>query len=304
MKQRLSGLIAAPFTPFAQDSSLALDKIPALANLLSKNGVSGAFVCGTTGEGYSMTTHERLQVATAWSKSKPATLKLIIHVGHSSLGDGKTLAKHAEEINADAISTIAPSFFKPASVVELVSWCQQIAAEAPNTPFYYYHIPSMTGVTISALDFLKEADGKIPTLAGVKFTYEDLEDFKAASNFKSGYYTILFGRDEILLSGLQLNAPGAIGSTYNYASPLYTEIINSYKSGDLKTAEKNQARSQQFINIMITAGGLPAGKKIMKLIGVDCGPVRLPLHRITEQQELKLRADLEEIGFFNYASKV
>ena len=57
MKQRLSGLIAAPFTPFAQDSSLALDKIPALANLLSKNGVSGAFVCGTTGEGYSMTTH-------------------------------------------------------------------------------------------------------------------------------------------------------------------------------------------------------------------------------------------------------
>lgn len=303
MNSPLSGLIAAPFTPFADDGSVAFKVIPAQASHLAKNGVSGAFVCGTTGEGYSMTSEERIKVANAWSNSKPSQLKLIIHAGHSSLGEAKILAKHAEEIKADAISTLAPNFFKPTSVVELVAWCSEIAAAAPKTPFYYYHIPSMTGVTISATDFLREADGKIPTLAGVKFTYEDLEDFKSASEFKDGDYTILFGRDEILLNGLQLNAPGAIGSTYNYAAPLYTRIQDAYKSGDIDTAKIEQAKAQQFIDIMIKAGGLAAGKKIMKLIGIDCGPTRLPLRTLTQTDEIKLRAELDAIGFFDYSSK-
>jgi N-acetylneuraminate lyase len=299
----LSGLIAAPFTPFADDGSIALNVIPSLAILLRKNGVNGAFVCGTTGEGYSMTIEERIMVAAAWSNSKPSQLKLIVHTGHSSLGEAKLLAKHAEEIKADAISTLAPNFFRPTSVVELVAWCREIAAAAPKTPFYYYHIPSMTGVTISATDFLREADGKIPTLAGIKFTYEDLEDFKSATAYKDGDYTILFGRDEILLDGLQLNAPGAIGSTYNYAAPLYTRIQDAYKSGDIYTAKIEQAKAQQFIDIMIKAGGLAAGKKIMKLIGIDCGPTRLPLRTLTLANEIKLREELDAIGFFNYASK-
>lgn len=303
MKPSLSGLIAAPFTPFDSNGNIALDVVPRLAKLLAGNGVSGAFVCGTTGEGYSMTTDERKQVAAVWRKATPPGLKLIVHVGHSSIGEGRSLARHAEEIGADAISTVAPSFFKPPGVAELVGWCRDVAAAAPGLPFYYYHIPSMTGVTIPAADFLREADGTIPTLAGIKFTYEDLDDYRAARAFNGGRYTVLFGRDEILLRGLQLGAPGAVGSTYNYAAPLYRRVMQAFAAGDLAAAEREQAKAKDFIDVMNAAGGLPAGKAIMKLIGIDCGPVRLPLRNLTAAQEQKLHADLTAIGFFEYASK-
>jgi N-acetylneuraminate lyase len=303
MNQPLSGLIAAPFTPFRPDGSLALEVVPQLAALLTGNGVSGAFVCGTTGEGYSLTMDERQQVAAAWRRATPPGLKLIVHVGHSSAGESRTLARHAAEIGADAISTIAPSFFRPRGVVELVAWCRDVAAAAPCLPFYYYHIPSMTGVSIPAEEFLREAHGKIPNLAGIKFTYEDIEDYAAACAFGGGRYMILFGRDEILLQGLQLGARGAVGSTYNYAAPLYRRMMQAFATDDLALAEREQARAQCFIGVMNAAGGLPAGKVIMKLIGVDCGPVRLPLRNLTTMQEQQLRADLDGIGFFEFACK-
>lgn len=304
MPPPLSGLVAAPFTPFRPNGDLALDTIPALAALLNKNQVSAAFVCGTTGEGSSMTTEERLQVAAAWRKATPPGLKLAVHVGHLSLGDSRALARHAQEIGADAIATIAPGFFKPAGAADLVAWCAEVAAAAPKLPFYYYHMPAMTGVAISASDFLNQVNGQILNLVGVKFTHEDLADYAESQKAANGRYSMLFGRDEILLSGLRLGAPGAVGSTYNYAAPLYHRIMKAFAAGDLAAAEQDQARAQQFIDIMSRAGGLSAGKAIMKLIGVDCGPVRLPMKRFEPTREEELRRQLQAIGFFDYASRV
>jgi N-acetylneuraminate lyase len=300
----LSGLVAAPFTPFHPNGELALDVIPKLAALLHKNQVGAAFVCGTTGEGSSMTTAERMQVATAWRKATPPGLKLAVHVGHLSLGDSQALARHAHEIGADAIAAIAPSFFKPAGVAELVAWCAEVAKAAPQVPFYYYHMPAMTGVTIPVQEFLTQANGSILNLVGVKFTHEDLVDYGQSQKFGQGRYSMLFGRDEILLSGLQLGAPGAVGSTYNYAAPLYHRIISAFTAGDLKAAEQDQTRARQFIDVMSRQGGLSAGKAIMKLIGVDCGPVRLPMKRFEPAREEELRGQLQAIGFFDYASRV
>lgn len=303
MDSPLSGLIAAPFTPFNSDGGLALEVIPRLAVRLHGDGVSAAFVCGTTGEGSSLTTEERMQVATAWRQSLPPGLKLVVHVGHLSLGDSRVLARHAREIGTHAIAAIAPGFFKPADASALVAWCREIALAAPDLPFYYYHMPAMTGVTIPAADFLNEADGKIPNLAGVKFTHEDLVDYQGASKAAGGRYSLLFGRDEILLSALQLGAPGAVGSTYNYAAPLYRRLMRAFAAGDVEAARQDQLRAQRFIDIMSRHGGLPAGKTIMKFVGLDCGPVRLPLRSPDAWSEISFRNELEACGFFEYASR-
>ena len=302
MPSILSGLIAATFTPFLPEGELNLTIIPQMADLLVRNGVSGAFICGTTGEGFSMTNDERRRTAEAWRTATPPGLKLIVHVGHLSLPESYALAQHAQTIGADAIATIAPCFFKPAGPQELVAWCQRVAASAPTLPFYYYHMPSMTGIDISAAEFLACADGKIPTLAGIKFTHEDLDDYEAARRFAGGRYDVLFGRDEILLSGLNLGATGAVGSTYNFAAPLYSRIMRALHSRDLTSARHDQANAQAFIDVMASFGGLPAGKAMMKLIGMDCGPVRLPLRNLTPAQEADLHNRLRALGFFDYAS--
>jgi N-acetylneuraminate lyase len=302
MSPILSGLIAATFTPFLPNEELNLAIVPQMADLLVRNGVSGAFICGTTGEGFSMTSDERRRTAEAWRNATPSGLKLIVHVGHLSLLESCTLAKHAQQIGADAIATIAPCFFKPAGPEELVAWCQRVAGAAPTVPFYYYHMPAMTGIDISATDFLACADGKIPNLAGIKFTHEDLDDYEAARRFAGGRYDILFGRDEILLSGLHLGATGAVGSTYNFAAPLYSRIMRAMHSQDLTSARRDQDNSQAFIDVMARFGGLPAGKAMMKLIGLDCGPVRLPLRNLSAGQEAALGEALKTLGFFDYAS--
>lgn len=304
MKPNLHGLIAAPFTPFRPDGEVALDVIPRLASLLAHNGVSGSFICGTTGEGHSLTVDERRQVAEAWRAATPASVKLVVHVGHLSLGESANLAAHAASIGADAIATIAPSFFRPAGVQELVAWCAKVAAAAPQLPFYYYHMPAMTGVNIDVTDFLTAADGRIPNLAGVKFTHENLMDYGLARAVAGGRYSMLFGRDEILLAGLSLGAAGAVGSTYNFAAPLYQRILRAFDAGDLATARVEQARAQQFIHVLQHRGGLAAGKATMQLIGVDCGPMRLPLRSLTSEQIATLRRELESIGFFDYCCKV
>lgn len=304
MKFSLPGLVAAPFTPFTPNGELALPVVARQARTLASNGVIGAFICGTTGEGSSMTSEERRRVTEAWMAARPAGLSIIVHVGHLSAGEAGALARHAQESGADAIAAVAPSFFKPTGVGELVAWCAQVAAAAPKLPFYYYHIPSMTNVTIPAAAFLAEAKSKIPTLAGIKFTYEDLNDYTAARAIGGSDYDILFGRDEILLTGLGLGATGAVGSTYNYAAPLYHRIIRAHAAGDRATAEREQAKARAFIDVMNRFGGQPAGKTIMKLVGIDCGPVRLPMRTLTPADEDALRAALEALGFFEFSSKL
>jgi N-acetylneuraminate lyase len=303
MKLSLPGLVAAPFTAFRPDGELALDAIPRQAQQLVRNGVIGAFICGTTGEGSSLSSDERRSVAVAWVAARPAGLKVIVHVGHLSLPDSCALARHAQEIGADAIAALAPSFFKPGRVDELVAWCARVAAAAPRLPFFYYHIPVMTGVNISAAAFLDRAATEIPTLAGIKFTHEDLADLQATLTRSGENFAVLFGRDEMLLSALELGVHGAVGSTYNYAAPLYVRMMRARAAGDLAAAQRDQAKSRAFIDVMVRAGGQSAGKAIMKLVGLDCGPARLPMRNLSEAEVGVLRAQLEAIGFFEFASK-
>lgn len=294
---RLTGLIAAPFTPFRTDGSLDTGPIGRQAARLIADGVAGAFVCGTTGEGPSMTTAERMDVAEAWTAASCDKLRVIVHVGHSCLADCRSLATHAQRIGAAGFGCLAPYFFKPKSVADLVDFCSRVASAAPDLPFYYYHLPSMTGVNLPMSDFLASAAGKIPNLAGIKYTHEDMLDYSACLRFDGGRFDILFGRDEMLLAGLVLGAKGAIGSTYNYMASIYHRIIEAVNRDDIPTARTAQARAADIIAVMLRHGGLPAGKAMMAFAGIECGPVRPPLRDLDAGQRESLRRELETAGF-------
>ena len=302
MHTRLSGLIAAPFTALHSDGSLNLDLVEAQAKALVENRVNGAFICGTTGEGMSLTTDERLQLAEKWIAVAPRQLRVIVHVGHHTVAESRTLAAHAEKLKAHAFATLGPTFFPVENVEQLVEYCAQIASAAPTLPFYYYHMPVMTGVDLPMFDFLKLAGRRIPNLAGIKFTHENLMDYRRCLEFEEGRFNILFGRDEILLAALALGATGAVGSTYNYMAGIYHRVIEAFKTGDLETARRCQSLAIETIAVMNRRGGLAAGKAMMKLIGLDCGPVRAPLQNLNPEAFMSLRRELEHLGFPSFAS--
>ncbi|MBN2512512.1 MAG: dihydrodipicolinate synthase family protein [Sedimentisphaerales bacterium] len=301
----LEGLIAAPFTAMKADRSINLDMIEKQAAFYAANGVAGVFVCGTTGEGLLLTVQERLDIADVWCQVALGTLKVIVHVGENSVDACCQMAARAQRAGAYAVGAMAPNFFRPATVEVLVDYCAEIAASAPKLPFYYYHMPSMTGVNFAMIDFLKKASGRIPNLAGIKYTYEDMMDYQLCRVFEDGRYDILFGRDEMLLCGLVLGTRGAVGSTYNFAAPLYCRLIDEFRKEHLDKARQYQLLSMQMIKILATIGCpfLSASKALMKYLGVDCGPVRLPLTDISAAQFDSMIARLEQIGLSDFCSR-
>jgi len=297
MKPRLSGLIAAPFTPFLPDGGLNLTVIQQQADKLVADGVTGAFICGTTGEGLSLTTAERLKVADHWVTVANRRLEVIVHVGHNNLGESRELAAHAEKTGANGFATVGPTFFRPVSAERLTDFCARVAEAAPTLPFYYYYMPAMTGVNLPMIEFLKSASKHIPNFAGIKFTDENLMSFSQCLNFEDGRFNILFGRDEILLAALALGATGAVGSTYNYMAPLYHQMWSAFECNDLAAARRLQSLAMQIVAVMSRHGGLPAGKAMMKLVGIDCGPVRPPLRNLSSEEWESLSQDLHHAGF-------
>ena len=305
MSEHLTGLIAAPHTPMHPDGSLNLQLIGKLAQCLIDNGIKGAFVCGSTGEGILLSTNERMQVAERWKAEVDDSMAILVQVGQHCLKEAKVLAEHAEKkIGARAIATLAPNYFKPKTLEDLASFCAEVASAAPGTPFYYYHQPRNSNVNFAMVDFLRIAAERIPNLAGLKYSHGDMFDYGRCLDFEDGRFDILFGIDEALLAALALGARGAIGSTYNFAAPLYCSIVKAYEQGDIASAQKQQAHARELVAVINKYGGQPAIKAAMKIIGIDCGHCRPPLSNLSDEQYEAFQADLEQIGFFDYCSKV
>jgi len=301
---KVEGLIAAPMTAYHPDGAVNLDVIPSYAAFLHSNGVVGAFINGTTGEGFSLTVEERKAIAESWMEAAPNGFKVIVHVSHTCAVSAWDLARHAAQIGAWGIGEMGPIYYKPNNVEELTDYAAQTAAHAPDLAYYYYHMPSMSGVCFPMLEFLRAADPIIPNLAGIKYTHEDLVDFELCREFNSGKYDILYGRDETLLCSLALGCRGAVGSTYNIMAPLYTRLIDAFDSGNLPEARRLQRISMNVVRLLAgTRSFNSALKEVMNMIGLNLGKVRSPLKNITSEKITRLKNDLTELGFWEYCSK-
>jgi N-acetylneuraminate lyase len=300
-KPRLNGLVAATHSPFKADATLNLAAVEQQAEHLARNQISTAFICGSTGESHSLTLDERRQLAQRWMEvTRGSTVRVIVHVGSNCLPDACELAVQADRLGALAVAALAPCYFKPRTLADLVDWCAAIAGAAPATPFYFYDIPSLTGVSFSMKSFLAEAGDRIPTLNGIKFTNLDLMSYQLCLAEGGGAFDIPWGVDEALLSALAVGAKGAVGSSYNFAAPVYQKVLAAFARGDLAAARQEQMRSVQLIQALAGIGYMGAAKAVMKMLGVDVGPARLPNGNPTPEQVTKLRADLEQLGFFDW----
>ena len=297
---RSRGLVAAAFTPMRTNGDTDLAAVPPLVEHLVREGVSGLFCNGTTGEGESLTPEERRDLAGAFVSATAGRARVFVQVGANSLRVVHKLAEHAAQIGADAIAMTPPAYFKPACVTDLVECLREISKAAPGVPLYYYHLPAFTGVRLDMVDVLRKAGEAIPDFAGIKFSEVDALAFAACTGVEGGRYDILWGSDETLLTGLAAGATAAIGSTYCFAAPLYRKVIAAHEEGEPANARRWQERAAGMVAVHLRRGGLPALKATMQLIGVDCGPTRLPLRLLAPTAVEGLRRDLEEMGFFDW----
>lgn len=278
---KLRGLVAATFTPLTPQGEINLSQIgPYVDYLVQKQGVTNIFVNGTTGESMSLSVGERKMLAEEWCKQAKGKIDhVIVHIGCLSLQDSQELARHAAEMKADAIAAMAPFFFKPGNADLLKKFLQEVASAAPNLPFYYYDIPSLTGVNVPVRDLLEDIQTVIPSFSGVKFTGTDLMDFGLCVSYCQPNWTVLYGIDEQLLAALAMGAQGAVGSTYNYLGCHIKKLISAFEKGDLENARKIQFKLLELLRYAKSFGfNVGVNKQLMiEVSRLPLGPPRLPL---------------------------
>ena len=304
MIPKIEGLVAAPFTPMHTDGSLNLSLIPQYAEMLIHNSVKGAFIAGSTGEGVSMCYEEKIQLIKAWGEIRDKRLLKIAMVGGNSVQEMKQLAQLAEQHKFDAIAILAPHYFILNKAEILAQICIEVGKVAPKVGLYFYHIPVLTGVNVSMIEFLEHIDGKLPNFLGIKYTHSDMMEYNRCLNFGGGKYDMLWGWDEVLLGGMAMGARGGVGSTFNYAAPLYQQLIQAFYEGDLLKARKLQEKSIDIVRLLGKYGGIATGKAYMRAIGLNCGKFRLPVQNMSEAQYEAFLEDLQAIDFFQYMSKM
>ena len=172
-------------------------------------------------------------------------------------------------------------------------------------PFSAFLLLSYSGIQWRFPFLLEAVDGRVPNSPGIKYTFESLYEYNQCRLYKDGKYDMLHGQDETILPCLAMGgAQGGIGGTTNYNGKELVGIIEAWKAGDLALARERQNFSQEVINVICHfRGNIVGGKRIMKLIGLDLGKNRTPFQNMTDEEEQRMKAELEAIDFFSRCNK-
>jgi len=300
---RMTGLVAAVVTPMDVKGELNLEVIPKIVDHLASKKITGIYIAGSTGEGMSLTDEERRAVAQAYVEAAKGRMKTFVQVGHNSLKASAELAAHAEAIGADAVSATPTGYFKVSGEVELVEGLLPIVEAAPTIPFYYYHIPFLSGVNLDPMKLTECAMGRLPTFCGIKYS-----DGGTLYNLplleKAGPGLEFFsGSDEAYLMSVAQGFRAAVGSTYNYAAPIYDQVRSALSEGDFARARMWQGRALEMIGAMFRTCGRASLKSMMQMVGIDCGPMRRPIDPASAGQIDALRKSLDEMGWFEWVEQ-
>lgn len=305
MSQYNVQILPAVFTPMFDDGSVNYVQIDALYQRCIDSGLNGIFLNGTTGECMSLNMEERKKLLETWvqcrKKNNDDDFKIFVHIGSSNLSEAAEMAEHAQANGADGIAMVPTFYFRPKNLGELVDQCKYVASAAPDLPYYYYNIPSLTGVNFPLTSFVELATREIPTFAGLKNSFNDLVDYQQCLHTANGDYDLYWGTDEVFMMVYAAGNRNYVGSTYNYMGDIYFKMLDAFHTGDFERLTSLETEATSIYRILNDYNSLIAGKEIMRHIGVDCGPVRRPLKNLRAPDSAALLERLQKTTFFNIA---
>lgn len=281
------GIWAAIPTPFNASAAVNTPTLVRLVKHLDKMGLSGIYICGSTGEGYHLNQKERCDIVDAVLAAK-GSLGTIVHVGAANPEESKQLAAHAAKAGADAISSMIP-FVGGYTTREIKYYYESLAGENA-LPLMVYYMPAGSQNHFG-LAFLQELLS-ISNIRGIKYTEYDLGIMR---NLVLGGSCVFYGRDEMLAAGIMMGAAGAIGSTYSIFAKEAMDIERYVKANKQSEAIRQQDRINAFLKTALTMPYLNAVKQVLTWQGFDMGTCRFPRERLNEPQALQLRKTCQEL---------
>lgn len=233
----LKGVFAAAVTPLNPDFTLATEAMAMYLAFLHQRGCHGALIMGTTGEGPSLSNHQRLELmkAAISIRQEYPDFALLAGTGTPSLDETIANTHAAFDLGYDGVVVLPPYYFRNAGQEGLFRWFSEVIRRSvpEDGSLFLYHIPPLTGVSLS-MDFFSQLKASFPNqFAGLKDSSGD-PTFCRAVGEKFGIDLRVFtGNDRLFSLALQSNASGCITAAANLISPALQTIWNGYHSGSM-----------------------------------------------------------------------
>ena len=284
-------------TPFAADGSLNLDSARRLAHHLVDTGSDGIVVCGTTGEGPTVTDREKLDLFEAVVTEVGASATVIANTGTYDTHHSVALTRSALATGVDGFLVVTPYYSKPPRP-GIVAHFQAIAEAADGRPVIVYNIPQRVVVNLEP-DVLAEL-GEIPNVVAVKQAYDDLEQARfIAEETRLDLYS---GDDPITFAFLGLGGVGVVSVTAHLWGPQIAEMIRRHRDGDVDGARSLHEEQQPAYDLLkIQTNPIPI-KAALNLTGHEVGGHRLPMVEPDDSELAQIRSCLERAGLLATAS--
>ncbi len=279
-KEKFKGIFSALLTPFKSNSSLDKEGVKRLVEFNIKNGIDGFYVGGSTGEGFLLTNEERKELFRYAAEANAGRKTMIAHVGSISTGSAVDMAEMAEQLGYDAVSAVAPFYYK-FPLEAILKYYRDIAVST-SLPVIIFNFPASSGFTLT-----KEIANELfenNKFIGIKHTSSDLYELQQFKTIKRDIL-VYNGFDEMLLAGLSMGADGAIGSTYNFMGNRFKKLFECFRAGKIDEAQKIQKDANDIISILAKYGVFQCEKAILKEMDVDVGICRAPFLPLSKEGE-------------------
>jgi 4-hydroxy-tetrahydrodipicolinate synthase len=278
-------------TPFAADGSLNLDSARRLAHHLIDTGSDGIVVCGTTGEGPTVTDREKLDLFEAVVSEVGGAATVIANTGTYDTHHSAALTRSALATGVDGFLVVTPYYSKPPRA-GIVAHFGAIADAADGRPVIVYNIPQRVVVNLEP-DVLGEL-GRIANVVAVKQATADLD--QARRIVEETGLVLFAGNDDLVMPFLELGGAGGICVASHVAGRQIRNMIDLAHQGDMDSARAVDASLRGlYVGLAVTTNPIPV-KAALNLLGHDVGGLRLPLVEADPGETQTVAAALEASG--------
>lgn len=262
-----------------------------LANWHLDEGFKGFYLTGSTGEGPILPAKTRKEIVEAVKSATGDRGKIIVHVGDINLATACDLAKHAEEVGADAISSVPPFFYRY-SEAEIYDYYKALS-DSCGLPIMMYASPYTSQMQVDQIDRLMD----IPRTIGLKWTNHDYFTMHRIKELRGGNINVINGADECLLCALNMGADGGIGACYNMMPKLFQQIYDNFKAGNTEAAQEAQYKANKVIELLLKFGVVAGIKDALNMIGFNVGPMVRPQRGLSDEAKAAFHAALKDLNY-------
>ncbi len=294
----IKGVIPAMITTFDKNEEIDFQRARNFVEHLINKGANGLYITGSTGEGFFMDSEERKAYAECVIEAVNKRVPVIVHIGAIGTKMSIDLAKHAQSIGADAISSVPP-FYYGYSEEDLFHYYKDIS-DAVDLPMIVYNI-SLAGLMNNKLI---EKLATIENVKGLKFTGREHDDMCALKEKLGKSFMVYSGCDEMATQGLLAGADGLIGSTYNLMCETFVSIYELAQKEEYVEAFKIQKVATSLIKCMLVADFIPTLKACIRHLGVDVGFARRPFIEPTSEQFEQVLTSVRKLKEKKESSKI